>query len=206
VFYILWFGGQLVFGPRKAGVGRLRFVFGPDSPVPNRRDFSDFARMIRWFVGLGPKPTFERWTYWEKFDLWAASCDIVLIGTTGLILWFPNQFCSLLPGQALNIADLIHGKLALLATGFVFAIHFFSANLRPEKFPMDISILTGLVSEEELGEERPELVARLREAGRLEQYFATTPSHLLMTLMMFAGFVGLVLGLALLVAIVLAML
>ena len=127
VFYVFWFGGQLIVGPRTGG-SRIRYIFGPDSPVPNPRDLTDFAKMIRWFVGLGPKPTFERWTYWEKFDLWAASADIVLIGTTGLILWFPNQFCTLLPGQTLNIADLIHGKLALLATGFVFAIHFFSAN------------------------------------------------------------------------------
>ena len=203
VFYVLWFGGQLIIGPR-TGVGRFRFVFGPDSPVPNRRDLSDFAKMLRWFVGLGPKPTFERWTYWEKFDLWAASADIVLIGTTGIILWFPNQFCSLLPGQVLNIADLIHGKLALLATGFVFAIHFFSANLRPEKFPMDISILTGLVSEEELEEERPELVQRLRKSGQLERHVAETPSRRTLVLAMLGGFIALSIGLALLAAILVA--
>jgi cytochrome b subunit of formate dehydrogenase len=162
--------------------------------------------MLRWFVGLGPKPTFERWTYWEKFDLWAASADIVLIGTTGLILWFPNEFCVLLPGQALNIADLIHGKLALLATGFVFAIHFFSVSLRPEKFPMDISILTGLVSEEEMEEERPELVRRLRESGQLEWHLATAPSRRTLLLTMLGGFLALSLGLALLAAIVVAML
>ena len=204
VFYVFWFGGQLMVGP-KSGISRIRYVFGPDSPVPNRRDLSDLARMLRWFVGLGPKPTFERWTYWEKFDLWAASADIVMIGTTGLILWFPNQFCSVLPGQILNVADLIHGKLALLATGFVFAIHFFSTNLRPAKFPMDISILTGLVSEEELEEERPELVKRLRASGQFEQHLVETPSRRTLTLFMLGGFIALSLGLALLAAIVAAM-
>lgn len=203
IFYVCWFGTQLIIGSR-TGISRFRFVFGPDSPVPNPRDLTDFAKMIRWFVGLGPKPTFERWTYWEKFDLWAASADIVLIGTTGLILWFPNQFCSVLPGQALNIADLIHGKLALLATGFVFAIHFFSANLRPEKFPMDISILTGLVSEEEMAEERPELLRRLRESGRLEEYVAETPSARQRALAMLGGAVALSIGLALLIGIIAA--
>lgn len=203
VFYVLWFGTQLIVGPR-SGVNRIRYIFGPDSPVPNRRDLSDFAKMLRWFVGLGPKPTFERWTYWEKFDMWAASADIVLIGTTGLILWFPNEFCSLLPGQALNIADLIHGKLALLATGFVFAIHFFSANLRPEKFPMDISIFTGLVSEDEMEKERPELVKRLRETGQLEQYVTETPSSLSLTLATLGGFIALSIGLALLIGILIA--
>lgn len=203
LFYCVWFGLQLIIRPR-SGVGRATVVFGPDSPVPNRRDLNDIGRMLRWFVGRGPKPTFERWAYWEKFDLWGASADIILIGSTGIILWFPNQFCALLPGQTLNVADLIHGKLALLATGFVFAIHFFSANLRPEKFPMDISILTGLVSQEEMEEERPELVERLRNTGRLEQTLAETPSRGILLLAMLAGAVALAIGLALLVGILVA--
>ena len=84
----------------------------------------------------------------------------------------------------------------MLATGFVFAIHFFSANLRPEKFPMDTSIFTGQVSEEELEEERPELVRRLRESGQLEQYLAPAPSRPTLTLTMLAGFLALSIGLA----------
>lgn len=27
--------------------------------------------MFKWFVGKGPRPIFERWTYYEKFDYWA---------------------------------------------------------------------------------------------------------------------------------------
>lgn len=204
VFYVFWFGGLLLFGPRRTGVGRAQLVFGPDSPVPNPRDFSDFAQMVRWFFGRGSKPKFDRWTYWEKFDLWGASCDIVLIGTTGLILWFPNEFCTLVPGKVLNVADLIHGKLALLATGFVFAIHFFSANLRPEKFPMDTCIFTGLVSEHELEEERPDLVRRLREAGQLDEHFAPVPAQPAITATKIVGAFALTLGLLLLAAIVIA--
>lgn len=204
LFYLFYFAWRIIAGP-KSGISRIQYIFGPDSPVPNPRDFVDFAKNLRWFVGLGPRPTFERWSYWEKFDLWAASCDIVLIGTTGLILWFPNLFCTFLPGIAVNIADLIHGKLALLATGFVFSIHFFSSNLRPEKFPMDISILTGLVSEEEMEEERPELVKRLKQSGQLDQHLVETPSRLVLLLHMLGGAAALSIGLALLVAIVVAL-
>jgi cytochrome b subunit of formate dehydrogenase len=204
VFYVIWFGWQLIVGPGERGVSRLRYMFSPDSPVPQRRDLSDFAKMMRWFFYRGPKPTFERWSYWEKFDLWAAGADIVLIGTTGFILWFPNQFCSLFPGRTLSVADLIHGKLALLATGFVFAIHFFNSNLRPEKFPMDISILTGVVSEEEMEEERPELVKRLKESGRMDQYITEAPAPANFTLAVLGGVLALSLGLALLVGILIA--
>ena len=85
--------------PPQGHAAATTLLFGPDSPVPNLRDVKDFFRMLRWFVGLGPKPTFERWTYWEKFDFWGALADIVIIGSTGLILWFPNFFCQLPAGH-----------------------------------------------------------------------------------------------------------
>jgi cytochrome b subunit of formate dehydrogenase len=203
VFYCLWFGSQLVLGPWN-GMTRSRFVFGPDSPVPNGRDVRDVGRMLRWFVGLGPKPTFERWTYWEKFDIWAACSDIILIGSTGIILWFPTQFCALLPGETLNLASVIHGKLALLATGFIFTIHFLNTHLRAEKFPMDTSILTGLVSVEELEDERPELAARMRASGQFEQLLEPTPPRRVLWLITLGGAIALAIGIALLVGILTA--
>ena len=39
----------------------------------------------------------------------------------------------------------IHGEEALLAVVFIFTIHFFNGHLRPEKFPMDTVIFTGVV-------------------------------------------------------------
>jgi cytochrome b subunit of formate dehydrogenase len=203
VFYCIWFGGQLILGPRR-GASRARFIFGPDSIVPNLRDLRDVGRMFRWFVGRGPKPTFERWTYWEKFDIWAACSDIILIGSTGIILWFPTQICTWLPGPALNLATVIHGKLALLATGFIFTIHFMNTHLRADKFPMDTSILTGLVSVEELEEERPEQATRIRETGRFEEHLEPTPPRPVLWLMMLGGAIALTIGIALLIGILMA--
>ena len=145
--------------------------FGPESPLPTLRDVRDFFGMLRWFVGLGPKPSFERWTYWEKFDFWGALADILVIGGTGLILWFPGFFLSFLPGNTVNVAKVIHSTQALLATGFVFAVHFFNTHLRADKFPADMSMLTGLVSEEEMARRaaRPApAAAAARNARRAE--------------------------------------
>ncbi len=182
----------------------LRLIFGPDSPVPNLRDVKDFGRMVGWFFGLGRKPTFDRWAYWEKFDFWGACADTIIIGTTGLILWFPNFFCSFLPGMTLNFAKVIHSTLALLATGFVFAIHFFGTHFRPEKFPADLSILVGLVSEEEMSEERPEFLERMRREGKLDQLLATVPSRKQLWLTRLGGLLSLAAGLGLLIAMILA--
>jgi cytochrome b subunit of formate dehydrogenase len=225
--YLLRMSARLVTG-RKQGSSWRELFFGPDSLVPNLRDCKDFFKMVRWFLGLGPKPTFERWSYWEKFDFWGACGDIVIIGFTGLILWFPNLFCSFLPGEVLNIAKVIHSTQALLATGFVFAIHFFNTHFRPEKFPMDLSVLTGLVSEDELREERPEYLARIRERrigqfeavglkeanleyldrihqeGKLDEVRARMPSRARLWLIRLGGFLALAVGLGLLAGMVLA--
>lgn len=189
------------FAGRRAGQSWKESVFGPDSPVPNWRDFKDFVKMVRWFFGLGPKPTFERWAYWEKFDFWGACADIVIIGLTGLILWFPSLFCLFLPGVAVNVAKVIHSTQALLATGFVFAIHFFSTHIRAEKFPLDMSILTGMVSEEELEHERPEFLERLRREGELEKHEVVVPSRKHLLGVAFAGLLVAASGICLLIAI-----
>ncbi len=193
---------RLYFVARRRGKTRQEALFGPESPLPNLRDARDFAAMVRWFLGRGPRPTFERWAYWEKFDFFGATSDTILIGVSGLILWFPNWFCNFLPGEAVNIAKVVHSTLALLATGFVFAIHFFGTHFRPDKFPMDMSILTGVVSEEEMHHERPEVLERLRREGRLEQLQTRAPAQSRLWAVRIGGGIALVIGLAALAGII----
>jgi hypothetical protein len=47
-------------------------------------------------------------------------------------------------------------------------MHFFNANLRPGKFPVDGMFLHGRISEEELRHERPAEYERMRADGRLQ--------------------------------------
>ena len=68
--------------------------------MPNFRDVKDFFGMMRWFFGLGPKPTFDRWAYWEKFDFWGAAADIVIIGSTGLVSGSRTSFAASCPASA----------------------------------------------------------------------------------------------------------
>ena len=203
VLYVLWVIYRMSTKPRVVG-SMSAVVFSGDSPVPNWRDLSDFVKTMRWFVGLGPKPGYERWGYWEKVDIFGAMADIVIIGFTGLILWFPEIVTSVLPGKTLNYAKVIHSTQALLATSFVFAIHFFNTHLRPDKFPMDLSMFAGLVSEEELREERPDYYERLRREGRLEEFQAVVPPRRFLRLVTFAGAIAVAIGLSLLVGIVVA--
>lgn len=180
--------------------------WGPSSLVPQPRDVAELKGHVAWFLGRGPRPRFERYTYWEKFDYWAVFWGMGVIGGSGLMLWFPELFSRLLPGWVFNIALLVHGEEALLAVGFIFTIHFFNGHLRPEKFPMDMVIFTGRVSEDELRHERPAEYERLRRTGELERLAVTPPRPSVWTLGRVIGTTAVTIGLVLVVLIVFALL
>jgi cytochrome b subunit of formate dehydrogenase len=170
-------------------------LWGPTSMVPQPRDVLEMIQHFRWFFGLGPRPRFDHFTYWEKFDYWAVFWGMGIIGGSGLLLWFPELFGRLLPGWMFNISMLVHGEEALLAVGFIFTIHFFNGHLRPDKFPMDLVIFTGRVSEHEFREERPAELERLEREGRFEAHFTTPPSGQLMRIGRAVGTAAVVVGL-----------
>lgn len=170
-------------------------LWGPTSMVPQPRDLTDFLAHIRWFVGQGPRPRFDRFTYWEKFDYWAVFWGMGIIGASGLLLWFPELFGRFLPGWLFNIAMLVHGEEALLAVGFIFTMHFFNGHLRPEKFPMDPVIFTGRVPLDEMRLERPDELARLERTGGLDRVRAGAPDDWLVRLGRAIGTIAVVFGL-----------
>lgn len=150
--------------------------WGPNSMMPQPKDLSDFVGNIKYFLYLGERPLGDRWTYFEKFDYLAVFWGVMIIGLSGLFLWFPDFFTSFLPGWTLNAAQVIHSDEALLATGFIFVFHFFHTHLRPESFPMDLVVFTGRMSLERFKSERPLEYQRLVENGELEDYLVEPPN------------------------------
>ncbi|MBE0652018.1 MAG: hypothetical protein IH595_14420 [Bacteroidales bacterium] len=146
-----------------------QLIFGKNSLMFNKQDVIDFWNTLKWFVGLGPRPNYGRWTYWEKFDYFAVFWGVTVIGLSGLIQWFPTFFTTIFPGWLINVAQIIHSDEALLAVGFIFTIHFFNTHLRPEAFPMDTVIFTGTVPYEDYKRERPREVEELKQSGKLKK-------------------------------------
>jgi cytochrome b subunit of formate dehydrogenase len=140
--------------------GSPSLLTGPDTLIPRVKDLKDLKDQWLWFFGLGPRPRFDRWTYMEKFDYWAVFWGVLFMGVTGLVLWFPMFFTVFLPGWTLNLARVVHSEEALLAVGYIFAIHFFNVHLRPLKLPMSLSMFTGRESIAEISMERPEEAER----------------------------------------------
>jgi cytochrome b subunit of formate dehydrogenase len=161
---------DLVRRVRKEAGGVRAMLTGPNTMLPTKKDLEDLKGSVKWFLGKGPRPQYGRWTYWEKFDYFAVFWGIFVIGSTGMTLWFPEFFTRFIPGEFLNVATIIHSDEALLATGFIFTIHFFNTHLRPEKFPMDIVIFTGRMTVEELRTDKPREYEALVKSGTLKDH------------------------------------
>jgi cytochrome b subunit of formate dehydrogenase len=99
----------------------------------------------------------------EKFDYFAELWGVGAIGFTGLMLWRPVFFSQFFPGIMFNVAIIIHSYEAMIATAFIFVIHFFNVHLRPGKWPLDAVMLTGRASLEYMEEEHPLLAMQIQE-------------------------------------------
>ena len=181
-------------------VHREKGVFwGANSMVANWKDAKDLFGHLRWFVGLGPKPKFDRYAYWEKFDYWAVFWGMIVIGFSGYAMWFAPFFARFLPGWALNAVLVIHSEEGLLAILFIFSIHFVNTHLRPDSFPMDMVVFTGVESEEEFKHKRPLEYERLAREGKLEARLGEAPQTWLINFSRVVGTIAIVIGLTLLV-------
>ena len=192
IAYIAYF---LLFKKVRGSLNPIEKLFGPDSLCPRWKDIEDIIGMIGWFLNKGPKPSFDRWTYWEKFDFLAVFWGMFAIGLSGLMLWFPEFFSLFLPGWVLNIATIVHSDEALLASGFIFTVHFFNTHFRPSKFPIDTVIFTGRFPKYELVEERSEQYERMLAEGTLETCRDKYPSVAADLFSEFVGFAMLAIGL-----------
>jgi len=174
------------------------------SMLPNMNDVREAVATLKWFIGAGPRPKYGRWTYWEKFDYFAVFWGVAIIGSTGLMLWFPEIFTLFLPGWFINVATIIHSDEALLATAFIFTVHFFNTHFRPDKFPMDTVIFTGRVPIDELKQDRPREYQDLLKSRKLKKNLVEPlPAPIVRGLRIF-GTVALVIGLSLILLIIYA--
>lgn len=173
--------------------------WGATSMVANWKDVKDLVGHMRWMVGLGPKPKFERYAYWEKFDYWAVFWGMIVIGFSGYAMWFAPFFAHFLPGWALNAVLVIHSEEGLLAILFIFSIHFVNTHLRPDSFPMDMVIFTGVESEEEFKHKRPLEYQRLAAEGKLDVKIADKPQKWFVNFSKLVGFTAIAIGVLLLV-------
>ena len=163
-------------------------LFGPDMLMMTFKDVSSIFRHIGWIFGLCKAPTFDRWTWWGKFDYWAVWWGFTITGVTGLILYDPILSSDYMPGWFLNVMTWIHRIEAFLAFTHVFTIHFLVEHFRVSHFPFNASMFDGTVSLEKAKSDHSEWIARLESEGRLDDMMVPEPPVFLRILYFGVGY------------------
>jgi len=139
----LWHIGAML-AARRAGRehGDMAVNFG---------DFRGVLGDIAFLLGLRrEKPAFARYDYRQKLEYWAVVWGTVVMATSGLIMWFPETVTRYLPGVMVPASRVAHGGEALLAILSVIIWHFYNAHFRPDIFPMDPAMWSGVIPLERL--------------------------------------------------------
>ena len=121
-------------------------------PMPS--DASDAWKTLRYYLGLTPdKPAFPRFTYAEKAEYWALVWGLIVMASTGIMLWAKVAVGNLLPRWWLDVATAIHFYEAVLATLAIVVWHFYQVFFDPDVYPMNWAWWDGQVSFEHYREE-----------------------------------------------------
>ena len=121
-------------------------------PVP--RDASDGLQTLAYYLGLrSEKPGFARFNYAEKAEYWALVWGLMVMASTGVMLWAKVFFGDLLPRWWLDVATAIHFYEAVLATLAIVVWHFYQVFLDPDIYPMNWSWWDGKMSLDHYREE-----------------------------------------------------
>lgn len=134
-------------------------------PVP--KDAADVWQTMRYYLGLSQqKPEYPRFTYAEKAEYWALVWGLIVMASTGIMLWARVTFGNLLPRWFLDVATAIHFYEAVLATLAIVVWHFYQVFFDPDSYPMNWAWWDGKVSFEHYREEHALDSEALLEAAR----------------------------------------
>lgn len=128
--------------------------------LPRKKDFGDLYQNLRYFLGKADdRPRFGRFSYFEKFDYWAAFWGCITMIGTGLIMLYPQEVAAWLPhrltDKVMRMAREAHYHEAILAALALFTWHVFNVHLRPEKFPGSMVWWHGKITRAEQEREHP---------------------------------------------------
>jgi formate dehydrogenase gamma subunit len=123
---------------------------------PVRRDITDVLGAVRYLFGLSrEKPKIGRFGYAEKMEYWAVVWGTIIMGVTGLMIWFKLDVTDFLPRWAVDVALTIHYYEAILACLAIVVWHFYHVMFDPDVYPLNLACWDGRVSEHWQAEEYP---------------------------------------------------
>ena len=137
--------------------------------LPAPKDASDVWCTLLYYLGLrSEKPEFRRFNYAEKAEYWALVWGLIVMASTGLMLWAKMSVGRYLARWWLDVATAIHLYEAILATLAIVVWHFYQVFFDPDVYPMNWAWWDGKMSFEHYREEHGLDTKTLLDAARAE--------------------------------------
>jgi formate dehydrogenase gamma subunit len=115
---------------------------------PVKKDLADVLAAIRYLIGLSKeKPKIGRFGYAEKMEYWAVVWGTIIMGATGLAIWFKMDVTRFLPRWLVDVGLTIHYYEAILACLAILVWHFYHVIFDPDVYPLNLACWDGKVSE-----------------------------------------------------------
>ncbi len=123
---------------------------------PVIKDIQDVADNARYLTGLSSaKPKIARFGYAEKMEYWAVVWGTIIMGVTGLVIWFKIDVTKFLPRWAVDVATTIHYYEAILACLAIVVWHFYHVIFDPDVYPLNWACWNGKVTKHWHEDEHP---------------------------------------------------
>jgi len=81
-------------------------------------------------------------------EYWAVIWGTIIMGVTGLIVWFKMDVTQWLPRWAVDVSLTIHYYEALLACLAILVWHFYHVIFDPDVYPVNAAFLDGRIAEQ----------------------------------------------------------
>lgn len=141
--------------------------------LPGIKDIRDVIQNFAYYMGFKvQKPKIARFGYAEKAEYWAVVWGTVIMGLTGLMMWFKIGLFGFLPRWWIDIALAVHFYEAVLATLAIVVWHFYHVIFDPDVYPVNWAFYDGRESDELYKEEHEldyERLVQEREKESLEE-------------------------------------
>jgi formate dehydrogenase gamma subunit len=127
----------------------------PKAILPQRQDFRDFVQHMKWLVGKAKRPRYGRYSWKEKFEYWGAGLGMAIMGSTGVVMMFPDWAFNTFPLATYQVLWLVHSNWALFDTLVILIWHMGNVHFTVKHFPMDRSWISGKIPERRMKEDHP---------------------------------------------------
>lgn len=124
--------------------------------MPRKKDFVDFLVTLKSYLNISSeRAKFKKFNFIQKFQYWGVFAGILIMGISGVILWFKEFSMAVLPKWVMDTTLVVHGYEGTIAFLVLFLWHQYNAHLNPDVFPMDKTWIDGKMSLEDLKERHP---------------------------------------------------